>query len=77
MQKFSFEISDDVYDLFDDLCKCLGPPKYKVIEAAIEVFAALPKEAQYILKSQDDADRKVVLEHLNRLNLKASKGKSA
>jgi len=77
MVALGFKVNEDVAELFEKLCETLGPPKYKILEAAIEVFAALPKDAQYVLKSQDDADRKVVLEHLKKLNLKASKGKSA
>lgn len=76
-EQFSFKISAEVKELFDSIYNRLGDPKYKIIEAAIEVFAALPKDAQYILKSQDDSDRKVVLEHLKKLNLKSTKGRSA
>ena len=75
--QFSFRLSKDVAELFESLSNTLGPPKYKILEAAIEVFAALPKEAQYVLKSQNDSDRKVVLEHLRKLNLKSGKGKIA
>jgi hypothetical protein len=74
---FSYKISKDIAELFDSLYARLGDPKYKIVEAAIEVFAALPKEAQYVLKSQDDNDRKIVLEHLRKLNLKSTKGKTA
>ena len=77
MQKFSYEISDGVYDLFDELYNKLRGHKYRIIEAAIEVFAALPKEHQRALVSQDDADRKAILARLRELNLKSQKGKRA
>lgn len=74
---FGIKVSPDVAKLFESLYDRLGGPKFRIIEAAIEVFAALPKEAQYILKSQDDEDRKVVLSRLRAMNLKSGKGKSA
>jgi hypothetical protein len=77
MQTVNHNINDDVFELWDEMCKLLGPPKYKVLEAAIEVFAALPKEAQYVLKSQGDDDRKAILDHLRELNLINAKGKRA
>ena len=77
MQKFSYEISDGVYDLFDELYNKLSGHKYRIIEAAIEVFAALPKEHQRALVSQDDADRKVILDHLKKLNPKSARDKTA
>lgn len=62
-----FKIHTDIAEVFDSLFQTLGPPKYKIIEAAIEVFAALPKEAQRILKSQDESDRKAVLDLIRKL----------
>lgn len=64
---FNNKIEDDVKKLFDKLYDNLGPPKFKIIEAAIEVFAALPKPAQRILKSQDESDRKAILDLIRKL----------
>ena len=75
--QFSFYVNKDIKELFDSLFESLGSPKYKIVEAAIEVFAALPKEAQYVLKSQDENDRKAILDHIRELNLKAQKGRRA
>ena len=69
MQTVNHDISDDVFKLFDNLCNVLGPPKYKILEACIEVFSALPKPAQHILKSQDESDRKAILDLIQKLNL--------
>ena len=77
MQRINHDINDDVYELFEILYERLGDPKYKILEAAIEVFAALPKEAQYILKAQDENDRKAVLDHIRGLNLKSAKDQHA
>ena len=74
---FNNNIEKDVSDLFERLYDNLGPPKYKILEAAIEVFAALPKEAQYVLKSQDEDDRKAILDRLRAMNLKSAKDKRA
>ena len=67
--QYSFKISSDIKDLFDSLYERLGDPKYKILEAAIEVFAALPKSAQYILKGQDESDRKAILDLIRKLKL--------
>ena len=77
MLRINHDVSDDIYELFDKLCNDLGPPRYKVLEAAIEVFAALPKEAQYVLKSQDENDRKLILDLIRAMNVKGQKGKRA
>lgn len=66
---FNNKIEDDVKKLFDNLYDSLGPPKYKILEACIEVFSALPKPAQRILKSQDESDRKAVLDLIRKLKL--------
>jgi len=64
---FNNNIEKEVAELFESLSESLGPPKYKILEAAIEVFAALPKPAQRILKSQDESDRKAVLDLIRKL----------
>jgi len=77
MLPINHNVSDDVSDLFEELCANLGPPKYKVLEACVLTFSALPKEAQYILKAQNEEDRKEVLSRLRAMSLKSEKGKRA
>ncbi len=67
MQTVNHDIDDEVFKLFENLCSSLGPPKYKILEACIEVFSALPKPAQRILKSQDESDRKAILDLIQKL----------
>ena len=67
MQTVNHDIDDDVFKLFENLFSSLGPPKYKILEACIEVFSALPKPAQRILKSQDESDRKAILDLIQKL----------
>jgi hypothetical protein len=74
---FHVRLNEDIAEIYDQLSVSLGPPKYKIIEAAIEVFAALPKEAQYVLKSQDENDRKLILDLIRAMNVKGQKGKRA
>ena len=54
---FNKDISEDVFALFESICEELGPPKYRILEAAIEVFALLPIEMKYVLKSYKKEDR--------------------
>ena len=74
---FNNKVEDVVKELFETLHSNLGGHKFRIIEAAIEVFAALPKEHQRALVSQDDDDRRAILAKLNELNLKSAKGKRA
>lgn len=77
MKRINHDVNDEIYDLFDSLYNRLGDPKYKILEAAIEVFAALPREAQYVLKAQDESDRKVILDLIRAMNVSGQKGKRA
>jgi len=77
MQTLNHDITEEVFKLWEELCSRLGAPKYKILEACIEVFSALPKEAQYVLKSQDEDDRAAILSRLRAMNLKYEKGKRA
>ena len=66
---FSHKIDDSFADLFEKLCNQLGPPKYRILEAAIEVFASLPRNIQYRLRGLDHAERKPILEKLSRIDV--------
>ena len=65
---FSKDISEEVVAIFDDLYEMLGPPKYRILEAAIEVFAVLPREVQYALKSNNKEDRQLYFDLIRGLN---------
>ena len=58
----SHDVSQETLDTFDKICDEIGPPKYRVLEAAIEVFASLPRELQYALRGNNAADRKLCLD---------------
>jgi hypothetical protein len=66
---FSKDIGEDVFALFESICEELGPPKYRILEAAIEVFALLPREIKYALKSNNDEDRQLCFDLIRGLEL--------
>ena len=70
----SHDVSDAYIQLFDDLYEKLGPPKYRILEAAIEVFATLPTSIQYALKSNNQKDRKLCLDLIRAIEEYPKKG---
>jgi len=64
---FSFDISEEFADMFDQLYGRLGKPKYRILEAAIQTYYSLPIIYQYILKSTDEAGRKLCLDLIRAL----------
>ena len=56
---FSHNIEKNIAELFESLYDELGPPKFKILEACIEAFSALPLEMQYRLKAQNEEDREI------------------
>ena len=64
---FNHNVSPEVVELFDELAQKLGPPRYRILEAAIEVFNTLPRDVQYVLKSYDQPDRKLCLDLLRAI----------
>ena len=74
---FNHDIHEDTVGVFDRTCEKLGPPKYRVVEAAIEAFAALPNHVQYALKSNNQTDRQYWLNVLNGILADATSTESA
>jgi len=52
-------VHEHIFETFQNLCEELGPPKYKILEACVEAFSALPLEMQYRLKAQNEEDREI------------------
>jgi len=74
------DVENCIVELFTTTCEKLGPPKYRVLEVAIEVFAHLPRELQYALKGYDEADRKMVLDliaGLSQQSIQSERGTKA
>ena len=66
----SHDIDEEVFRTFENVCEELGPPKYRILEASIEVFANLPKEVQAILLHWSDDDTQKFYEGMgNRLRV--------
>jgi len=61
---FSHKIEEEFAELFEKLYSQLGPPKYRILEAAIEAFSVLPRDIQYRLRGMDPAERKPILDYL-------------
>lgn len=74
---FSYDIDSESAELFDKLAQKLGPPKYRIIEAAIEVFNTLPREVQYVLKSYEQPDRQLCLDLLRAIQVPIKPAQSA
>lgn len=62
-------VSRETLELFEGLTQKLGSPKYRILEAAIDAFNALPRETQRVLKSYDQPDRQLYLELLHALQV--------
>jgi len=58
----STRIDENAFQLLDQLTDELGPPKNRILEAGIELFAALPTDWQFILKSNKREDRALCLD---------------
>ncbi|MHC4541371.1 MAG: hypothetical protein ACYS74_16585 [Planctomycetota bacterium] len=66
----SNKVSPKTAKLFDALVEKVGPPKNSILEAAIEVFNALPLNIQLLLKCPTNGpERKKCLEKLRALTL--------
>ncbi len=79
MGKFtiSHDVDGRVKDLFENMCEDLGPPKYKVLEACVEVLSVLPREIQYRLKGQNEEDRTFCLDLIRALRANPQQKKRA
>jgi len=66
---FSNKIDEQIARQFEQLCSELGPPRYRILEAAIEVFQSLPREFQLRLKAPTPEDRQPCLDAIAKLSL--------
>ncbi|MHC4326393.1 MAG: hypothetical protein ACYSUX_19150 [Planctomycetota bacterium] len=66
---FSHKIEEEFAELFEKMYRQMGPPKYRILEAAIEVFSILPKDIQYRLKGLDPAERQPILDFLSTISV--------
>ena len=64
---FSHDMPEDVIQFFDELCDGLGAKKYRVLEAAILAFGALPYQHQLILVSANKELRELYLDLIRGL----------
>ena len=64
---FSSSIDDRFAQLFENMCNQHGPPKYRILEAAIEAFDALRRDLQHRLRGKYQAERKPILEYLSTI----------
>jgi hypothetical protein len=65
----SNSLDSATFELLDRLTEDLGPPKNRILEAAIQVFGALPIEIQLILKSNRQEDRALCLDLIRKLGV--------
>ena len=73
---FSHKIDESFVECFEKLYDKLGPPKYRIIEAALEVFDALPNGVQYLLITYNHEEREPIFSLLNQIG-KAKQDKQA
>ena len=66
---FNHDISEDVARVFEDLLASLGPPRYQIVEAAIEAFAVLPLDIQLRLKAAGSEERQRCFDLLRTLSI--------
>jgi len=66
---FSHDIEEDVVKIFENIYSNLGPPKYRILEAAIQTFASLPSSIQLILKACNESERKLCFDLMSKLQL--------
>lgn len=66
---FSKDIAKEYADMFEATYKDLGGHKYRVLEAAIEVFSRLPREVQYALTGYNTGDRQLCFDLIDGLEL--------
>ena len=64
---FSHDMPEDVIQFFDELCEGLGAKKYRVLEAAILSFAALPYQHRVMLISANKEQRELYLDLIREL----------
>ena len=73
---FSHDMPEDIIQFFDDLCEGLGAKKYRVLEAAILSFAALPYQHRVMLVSANKEQRELYLDLIRGLEAPQARGAS-
>lgn len=66
---FSHKIDDSFAECFEKLHARLGPPKFRILEVAIEVFDSLPSDTQHLLKSYNQEQRDLIYRVLGTVRL--------
>jgi len=74
---FNNKVDEKTMTTFEDLYDKIGGHKFRIIEAAVDVFAALSWENQMTMISQNQNERKKVLALIGKLNVPASGKKRA
>ena len=72
-ETFSHDIESNILKMFEEMCDALGTKKFRVLEAAIETFAALPWQYRLVLSSADQSQRQLYLDLIRRLGVPAAK----
>lgn len=66
---FSHKIDESFAECFEKLYARLGPPKFRILEVAIEVFDSLPLDTQHLLKSYNQDKRELIYQILGTVRL--------
>jgi len=66
---FSHKIEESFAECFEKLYARLGPPKFRILEVAIEVFDSLPLDTQHLLKSYNQDKRELIYKILGKVQL--------
>ena len=65
---FNNKVEEETKNVFDGLYDNIGGHKFRIIEAAVDIFAALSWENQLTMVSQNEPERKKVLALIGQLN---------
>ena len=65
----STTLDERSFQILEDLLSELGPPKNRILEAALCAFAALPVEIKYVLRSNRDEDQQMCLDLIRTLGI--------
>jgi len=69
------KIEESYVALVDDIHSKLGGNKFRIYEAAVDLFNAIPPVLQRALISYDEEDRKQILDIISRLKSPPESGK--
>lgn len=66
---FSHKIEESFAECFEKMHARLGPPKFRILEVAIEVFDSLPLDTQHLLKGYNQEKRDLIYKELGKVRL--------